>query len=289
MTDKPRIGFIGLGIMGLAMAKNAARAGYQVVAFNRSEAGRNVAREAGIAVLPAAADVGMSSDAIITMVTGPAAIRELAAAPKGFLNASGAGKTWIQMSTIDEASTLDFAAQAGKKGFEFLDCPVTGSKKQVEEAQLILLAGGEAALVEKWRPFLMSIGKAVVHAGEVGKGTALKLCMNLIVAEMTTALCESVALARSQGLSPERIFDVISESPALNCGYFQIKKSALLRNDFSPAFSLDNMLKDVRFMDDAAGGRGLSLPVIKAVRSLMERAAADGLGKEDLSSIAKSL
>ncbi len=286
---KPAAGFIGLGIMGLAMAKNAKKAGFPVATYNRSEGRRGEAKAAGLPVFLSPREVAEKSRAVIVIVTDAAAVRSVLTGPDGVLAAKVKGKTLIQMSTIDEASTLEFAEEAGKKGMKFLDCPVTGSKKQVEEAQLILLAGGEKKRIQEWRPLLLSLGKAIVHAGGVGKGTVLKLCMNLIVAQMTTALCESVALARAQNLDPRRIFEVIAESPALNCGYFKIKEKAVLEENFSPAFSLDNMLKDVRFMDQAAKRSRLPLPVTQAVRYLMEAAVTDGHGPEDLTSIAHVL
>ena len=116
---------------------------------------------------------------------------------------------------------------------------MAGSKVQATQGQLILLAGGETPVLEENRELLLSVGKTIVHAGGVGKakGPALKLCMNLIVAQMTTALCESVALARVQNIDPIKIFDVIRNIPDFNCGYFQIKEKALLEENFAPAFS----------------------------------------------------
>jgi 3-hydroxyisobutyrate dehydrogenase-like beta-hydroxyacid dehydrogenase len=116
-------------------------------------------------------------------------------------------------------------------------------------------------------------------------GTTLKLCMNLIVAQMTTALAESVALAEAAGLEPARIFDVVRQSTALDCGYFRIKEEALLKKDFQPAFSLDNLLKDVRFITKEASKRQLSLPVTNGALALLEESHQEGLGEKDVSAI----
>ncbi|MBV9079886.1 MAG: NAD(P)-dependent oxidoreductase [Elusimicrobia bacterium] len=288
MNSTPRIGILGLGIMGSAMARNAARK-FSVTVHNRSAGPMDVARRDGLATADSPAALAAASDIVAIIVTDPAAVRAMLLGSRGALAENGAGKILVQMSTIDEPSTMEFAREAERRGWKFLDCPVTGSKKQVTDAQLILLAGGDSDVLERCRPFLESVGKAIVHAGGVGKGTALKLCMNLIVAQMTTALCESVTLAQLQGLDPKKIFDVIGHSPALNCGYFAIKQKALLESDFSPAFSLDNMLKDVRFMTDAARRRQAPLPVTEAVRALMEAAAADGFGPDDLAGLVRAL
>ena len=103
------------------------------------------------------------------------------------------------MSTLDIDSVLTFSKKAAAKDWKFVDCPVTGSKKQVEAAELILLAGAEDKDLQKMRPLLSRLGKTIVHAGPVGAGTALKLCMNLIVAQMTTGLAEAVALGEATG------------------------------------------------------------------------------------------
>jgi 3-hydroxyisobutyrate dehydrogenase-like beta-hydroxyacid dehydrogenase len=288
-SNKRKVGVAGLGIMGMAMALNARKAGFDVVVTNRSNNKRKEAADAGLRVVSTPRELADACNVIIVMVTDSDAVSAVLTGESGLFSTSVEGKTLIQMSTIDEASTLMFAKLASQNQMKFLDCPVTGSKAQVTQAQLILLAGGDKSVLDENRDLLMSMGKTIVHAGDIGKGTALKLCMNLIVAQMTTALCESVALARAQGLDPRNVFEVIRNSPAINCGYFQIKEKALLEENFAPAFSLANMLKDVRFIDAAAQQRKLALPVTKAVRVFMEDALSQQLGDEDLISVVKIL
>ncbi len=288
MSDLPAVGFIGLGIMGFPMARHLSGAGYPVTVWNRNAAKADGAKSFGASVAKTPRVAVSGARFIITMVTGPDAIRQVMGGPDGFLSSDEKDDVWIQMSTIDIASTNEFAAAAKKKGWGFLDCPVTGSKKQVEAAQLILLAGGDAGVLDEARPLLLKMGKTVVHAGGVGAGAALKLCMNLIVAQMTTALVESASLAQATGVDPSKIFDVLKNSPALDNGYYRIKEEAVLKQNFSPAFSLANMLKDVRFMTKEAGRRGLKLPVTESVQSVMEDALAQGLGDQDLTVILKA-
>ena len=224
------------------------------------------------------------------MVTGPKDVASVLNGETGVLAASNRdGKIVIQMSTIDEESTVEFSELVQTRGMRFVDCPVAGSLKQVQSAELILLAGADEKVLKMVEPILKSMGKAIIHAGEIGKGSALKLCMNLIVAQMTTAICESVALAKVQSINPQLIFDVIKESPAINCGYFRIKENNLLNETYAPAFSLSNMLKDIKIIDHTAKMKRLPLPVNQAVRFLMENAKTEGYGDEDLSSIAKLL
>lgn len=289
MSTLPRVGFIGLGIMGSAMARNLHDAGYPVAVYNRDRTKTMPFTELGCDAVSIPRDLAGRTDIVITMVTDPAALEAVLEGPSGWFAGPAAGQTLINMSTVSVECTKRLAARCLEAGVKFLDAPVTGSKVQVEAAQLIILAGGDRAEVERLKPVLLKMGKAVVYAGEAGKGTALKLCMNLIVAQMTTAIAESTVLAKTLEISPSLIFDVIHESPALDCGYFRIKEKALLNADFSPAFSLRNMLKDVRFMLDEAGKRNLQLPVTEGVRALMEKAARQGNGDRDLSVIAESL
>ncbi len=279
------VGFIGLGIMGLPMAGHLARAGYPVTVYNRTPSKSEGALLFGARVARNPRDLASECRYLITMVTDGNAIRGIMEGPEGILSTEKRDLTWIQMSTIDLPSTHEFADAAEKKGWSFLDCPVTGSKKQVEESELILLAGGKPKVLEDCRALLLRLGKTVVHAGDVGAGTALKLCVNLVLAQMTTAMAEAAALATAEGIDPAKVFEVIKQSPALDCGYFRIKEESVLNWNFPPAFSLANMLKDVRFMTAEAGRRGQSLPVTSAVQAVMERSLAEGHGPEDLMSI----
>ena len=282
-------GVIGLGIMGSAMARNLRRAGFKVNIYNRTRAKVEELTREGLFPFSTPAELSQASDVILTMVSDPVALRAVAHGPNGIFSEPGGGKTLIQLGTMDVETTLKLAEDAERAGYRFLDSPVTGSKKQVEAAELILEIGGEAALIEEMKPVLLAIGRHIVHAGKIGAGTSLKLCMNLIVAQMTTGLCEAVALARSQGIDPGHIFEVLAQSPALNCIYYTIKKTPLISRNYPPAFSLANMLKDVRFMNEEAQKKGLRLPVNSAVQSLLEAALKQGYADRDLSVIAEVL
>jgi 3-hydroxyisobutyrate dehydrogenase len=281
----PSIGVIGLGIMGLPMARHLCDAGYQVSVYNRTQAKVEEAKKFGAYAATSPRHLGERMDIVITMLTNPAAIRVVIEGPEGLLAHPKKALVWLQMSTLDITSTLGFARQAQEHGVIFVDCPVTGSKKQMEAAELILLAGASPEALQYVRPVLSRLGKTIIHAGKIGDGTALKLCMNLIVAQMTTALAEAVTLADTAGIDPALIFQVLRDSPALNCGYYAIKETAMLKPDFSPAFSLDNLAKDVGFMIQEAKARGAKLPVTEAVQALLQKAQAQGLGPQDLSSI----
>jgi 3-hydroxyisobutyrate dehydrogenase-like beta-hydroxyacid dehydrogenase len=283
------VGVIGTGIMGLPMARHLAEAGYPLKVYNRTRAKAASAKAFGAQIVGSPREAATDVSVLITMVTDPQAIEKVMQGRDGFLSSPSLGVTWIQMSTLDIESVLSFSKKTTAKGWHFVDCPVTGSKKQVEEAELILLAGAEDKDLSKIRPLLSRLGKTIVHAGPVGAGTALKLCMNLIVAQMTTGLAEAVALGEATGVRPEHILEVLRKSPALDCGYFRIKGQAILNKDFSPAFSLANMLKDVRFISQAASKHGTKLPVNQAVCQLLERSSREGYSEQDLMAVCRVL
>ena len=275
--------------MGRAMASNLLKAGFQVSVYNRTRQRTAEFADLGceIAVTPRA--LAKRADTVITMVSDNAAMDAVMEGPEGVLSAFAGGNTLINMSTLSPDYTSALARKCYTAGVGFLDCPVSGSKGAAEKGELVILAGGEKPLVEKFTPVLKAMGKAVVYAGAAPAGTALKLCVNLVIAQLTTALAESAALAEAQGIAPALIFEAIDQNPAMNCGYFSLKKNNILNKDFTPAFPLKHMLKDARFMLVEAARRKLQLPVTAAVETLLAKSYNSGYGEKDLSVILANL
>jgi len=275
--------------MGRAMAMSLVKAGFQVSVYNRTRERTIEFADLGCEVAATPRALAKMADTVITMVSDPAAMEAVIEGPEGVASAFSGGNTLINMSTLSPDYTAALAKKCFLAGVNFLDCPVSGSKGAAEGGQLVILAGGDKAILEKFTPVLKAMGRAVVYAGPVPSGTALKLCINLIVAQLTTALAESAALAQAQGLAPELIFETLAHNPALNCGYFDLKKNNILKRDFSPAFPLKHMLKDARFMLAEAKKKQLSLPVTTAVEKLMEKSYNSGYGDKDLSVVLRNL
>ena len=289
MSVPPRIGFIGLGIMGRAMALNLHRAGFQVSVYNRTRSRTTEFADLGCQVASTPRALAKMCDTIITMVSDPAAIDEVLEGPEGAASAFQGGNALINMSTLSPDYTAALAKKCYAAGVVFLDCPVSGSKAAAEKGQLVILAGAEKAALERFAPVLKTMGKEIVYAGLPPAGTALKLCVNLIVAQLTTALAESAALAQAQGIDPALIFETLAHNPAMNCGYFSLKKDNILKRDFPPAFPLRHMLKDARFMLAEAAKKRLELPVTAAVERLMTKSYNSGYGDKDLSVVLDTL
>lgn len=289
MSIPPRIGFIGLGIMGRAMALNLHKAGFQVSVYNRTRERTTEFADLGCQVAATPRALAKMCDTVITMVSDPAAMDAVIEGPEGAASAFAGGNSLINMSTLSPAYTVALAKKCYTAGVAFLDCPVSGSKGAAEAAQLVILAAGDKAVVEKFSPVLRAMGREVVYAGPPPAGSALKLCMNLIVAQLTTALAEAAALAQAQGLDPALIFETLGHSPVLNCGFFDLKKENILKKDFAPAFPLKHMLKDARFMLDVAAEKQLELPVTAAVERLMAKSYNSGYGDKDLTVVLANL
>ncbi|HAN03732.1 MAG TPA: NAD(P)-dependent oxidoreductase [Elusimicrobia bacterium] len=289
MSIPPRIGFIGLGIMGRAMALNLHRAGFQVSVYNRTRSRTTEFADLGCQVASTPRALAKMCDTLITMVSDQAAMDGVMEGPEGAASAFQGGNALINMSTLSP----DYTAGLGKKcyaaGVVFLDCPVSGSKAAAEKGQLVILAGAEKDALERYAPVLRAMGKEIVHAGLPPAGTALKLCVNLIVAQLTTALAESAALAQAQGIDPALIFETLAHNPAMNCGYFSLKRENILKKEFPPAFPLKHMLKDARFMLAEAAKKRLELPVTAAVERLMTKSYNSGYGDKDLSVVLDTL
>ncbi len=275
--------------MGRAMAMNLVKAGFQVSVYNRTRQRTTEFADAGCQVAATPRALAKMSDTVITMVTGPEAMEAVLEGPEGLVSAFAGGNTLINMSTLPPEYTAALEKKCFMSGVNFLDCPVSGSKTAAEAGQLVILAGGRKETAERFSPVLKAMGRAVVYAGPSPAGTSLKLCVNLILAQLTTALAESAALARAQDLAPELIFEALALNPALNCGYFELKKENILKNDFPPAFPLKHMLKDVRFMLAEAEKRKIPLPVTEAVEGLMAKSYNSGYGEKDLTVVLRNL
>ena len=289
MSIPPRIGFIGLGIMGRAMAMNLVKSGFRVSVYNRTRQRTIEFADAGCEVAATPRALAKMSDTVITMVSDPAAMEAVIEGPEGVASAFAGGNTLINMSTLSPDYTAALAKKCFMAGVNFLDCPVSGSKGAAESGQLVILAGGEKSAVEKLSPVLKAMSREVIYAGPAPAGTALKLCVNLIVAQLTTGLAEAAALAEAQGIAPDLIFETLSANPSLKCGYFEVKKEKILKKQFPADFPLKHMLKDARFMLAEAAKKKLSLPVTAAVVSLMEKSYNSGYGDKDLSAVLSNL
>ncbi|HMK30423.1 MAG TPA: NAD(P)-dependent oxidoreductase [Terriglobales bacterium] len=271
-----RLAFLGLGIMGQAMATNLVKAGNEVSVWNRTP-GKTVegAREAG-----SPADAAQGADVIWMCVADTDAVEQVLFGADGVESVLTPGMVVVDSSTISPNATKAFADRVRSKGAEYLDAPITGSKIGAQNAQLIFMVGGDPAVIERVRPLFEAMGKTVLHMGDNGKGQAAKIGMNLMIALIYEGFAEALTLTTKLGVEPEAFLKLI-QSSMVRSGVVDYKAPFVLKRDFSPNFPLRLMHKDIHLMLDAAHEVRVKLPALETVDEIYEVASEEGYSDMD--------
>lgn len=281
---KQRIGFIGLGIMGQAMAANILKHGYPLTVYNRTAEKTKALAKAGAGVAASPAGVAGASDVIILMLTGPQAVADVLQGPTGLLAADCQGKTLINMSTVPPSCNRAWAEELAGHGMTLIDAPVSGSRAPAEQGTLVILAGGPEDAVHANEALLLSMGNKVIHCGEVSHGSSLKLAINLLLATMMEGFAEATHLAERSGLDTQALIDAVGAGP-LSCGLFQLKADMLKTGTYPPQFPFKHMAKDMQFVLAAARESGTHLPLGNELGKLFSPAADDALLELDFAAV----
>ena len=266
-----RIAFLGLGIMGRPMASRLVAAGHEVVVWNRTA--RQHVEGATTAVSPAAA--ARDAEVVWSCVADTSAVERVMFAEDGASQSFHEGMIVVDSSTISPSATLRFAERVNAVGVHWVDAPVTGSKIGAENGQLIFIVGGAAEPVAYLDPLFKSMGKLVIHMGEVGKGQAAKLSMNLMIALIYEGFSEAFTLARKQGVDPHKMIELIQAS-MVRSGVIDYKAPFVLRHDYSPNFPLRLMHKDIHLMLETAKENRVKLPALETVDEIYELSSEEG-------------
>lgn len=275
-----KIGFIGLGSMGLPMAKNLEKAGFTLSVYNRTAAKAN-SFQGTSKVCSSVSELVNSSDIIITMLTNDAAVTEVY---DQIISADITGKLFIDMSTVSQQLSVNTANALKAKGAAFIDAPVAGSTKPAADGTLIIMAGGEQKDVERAMPYLEKMGRLVKHLGPNGNGLAAKLAVNYFLAITLQGLGETLLFAEQLGLSRSNFMDILNET-AVGSGVTKLKTPSLINNTYPPAFALHLMLKDILLAQSA----GAAFPLGNTAVETYKAAQQQGLGKEDVMAIIRCL
>jgi 3-hydroxyisobutyrate dehydrogenase len=288
-----RIGFIGLGNMGLPMARNLLAAGHEIRAFDTAVDAVERAVAAGAA---AAADLGAAiagADIVITMLPAGQQVRGLYLGADGIIDRARPGTLLIDCSTIDVETARAVHAAAAKAGFDTLDAPVSGGVAGAEAATLTFMVGGSEKAFAAARPVLEKMGKAVIHAGGPGNGQAAKICNNLMLGISMIGVCEAFVLAERLGLPAQTLFDISSKSSG-QCwsmtSYCPVPgpvPTSPANRDYRPGFAAAMMLKDLRLAEAAAESAGATIALGHRAAELYHNYVAGGHGNLDFSSIIK--
>ncbi len=276
MSNQTKVGVAGLGIIGSRVAGNLRTKGFDVRVYNRTPK-----VEPGFT--PSLTDLARESDVIQIFVRDVKALKKVVAA---MAPALGAGKTVINSATVSLAATKEVARQVRKTGADFLDAPFTGSRDAAANAQLVYYAGGAPEVLERVRPVLEASGKEVLPTGDIGSATVLKIATNMVSAVTVQALAEALGVVRAGGV-PLEMFRQAIELNANCSGLVRMKLPVMIARDFTPHFSLKNMLKDARYALALAGQGNMEVPVLTVAAACMAGLEAAGRGDEDYSVLAE--
>jgi 3-hydroxyisobutyrate dehydrogenase len=276
-----KIGWIGLGKMGIPMSQQLVKAGYQVSVYNRSKGKEDVLTSIGATTAATPALLAGQTDMIFVMVTDDNAINEIFNADGGLLSAGASGKVIVNMSTVSPAISRQMAALCEQQGNHYLDAPVSGSVKQAEEGTLVIMVGGNESIFERVRPVLEKIGRLAVRVGDSGAGNVAKLAINTLLGIHAQGLAEAVVFAEQNGIETADLLMLINNS-ALGSPFIKIKGEAINNDNYDAAFALKHIAKDLRLAKDI----GLSTPLGDAAFETFQQAEA-ALGNEDIIAVIK--
>jgi 3-hydroxyisobutyrate dehydrogenase len=282
MAGKETVAVLGAGgMMGLPMARNMARAGLEVRAWNRSPEKAEPLAEDGVEVLGSPAEAVDGAGLIVSMVSDADAVIEAMEGERGALAAAGESAVWIQMSTIGEQGTQRCLELASERRLQFVDAPVLGTREPAEQGKLVVLASGPDDLRDRVMPVFDAVGQRTMWVGAAGKGTLLKLATNSWVLTVVEGAAETIALTEGLGLDPKLLLEAVKGGP-LDLPYLQMKGQAIIDRDFTPSFQLKLAAKDAGLMEEAATRRHLDLPLVATIHQRLEHGVPEH-GDEDVS------
>jgi 3-hydroxyisobutyrate dehydrogenase len=290
-----KIGFIGLGKMGLPMAVNLIRAGHSVRGFDVSPAALEGFAEIGGVPAGSIGEAAADVEIVITMLPAGPHVRDVLTQADGVFDRAAPGALLIDSSTIDVRTSREMAEAASARGFSMLDAPVSGGTTGATAGTLTFMVGGDPATFARARPFIASMGKIVVHAGASGAGQAAKVCNNLILGITMAGVSEAFALADKLGLDHQALFDIASTSSgqcwALTnyCPVPGPVPTSPANRDYAPGFAVDLMLKDLTLATDAETDTGAASVLGAAARDVYATLSEQGLGGQDFSVVARAL
>lgn len=259
------------GMMGRPMARNIARAGIDVRAWNRSREKAQPLAGDGATVCDTPAQAADGATVLLTMLADVDAVLDVTGAA---LADGAAPAVWLQTSTLGIDGTRRCAELASARGLAFVDAPVLGTLQPAESGELVVLASGPEEARARVQPILDAVGKRTVWLGEAGAGSRLKLATNAWILSIVEGVAETLALAEGMGVQPAAVLDALSGGP-LDLPYLQLKGTAIARRDFAPSFKLALAAKDAGLVVDAARASGLDLPLMETIRTRMAEGARE--------------
>ena len=284
MTDKLKVGYIGLGIMGKSMARNILKAGFPLVVHNRSrEAVAELMAEGAVEAF-SPQEVAAQVEVVFTNLPDSADVERVALGPQGVIQGAAEGLIFVDNSTIKPATARYIAAELGQKGVLCLDAPVSGGDIGAQKGTLAIMVGGPAAALERVRPILEAVGKTITHVGDSGAGQIAKAANQVMVAAQMVAMGELLILAKKAGADPQKVVAAI-QGGAAQCWTLDIKPQRLFAGNRQPGFKAYMQAKDLGIVMDTAREYGISMPSAAVNTQLFAAMLQMGMAELDNSAI----
>jgi 3-hydroxyisobutyrate dehydrogenase-like beta-hydroxyacid dehydrogenase len=290
-SEKPRLGFIGMGGMGSRMAARLLAAGYDITIYNRNRERTRLLEKQGATVAAEPGELAAHVDIVLSSLADDVAVESVMLGPDGTLARARPGALFIEMSTVSPSLSRRMHDLAREKGVFVLDAPVSGTTTVAEQGQLVIFVGGDKTAYERCLPVLQVLSRAAHYMGPAGSGATMKLCANTLLGLGIQALAEAVAFGLKAGLQRERLVEVLGATAVVSPSQ-KSKLENVLNEAYPPAFPLRLMFKDYRLILDTAMGLPTAMPATAAAAqvSAAEFARQSAAGRdEDFSSVVRTM
>ena len=286
-AGKPRVAFLGTGLMGRPMAERLLDAGYSLVVYNRTGEKAQALESSGAQIVQSPLEAIRQAECVVLMLSDGPAIREVMF-PEAVLSELSA-RTVIQMGTIGPSESREFEREVNAAGGDYLEAPVLGSIPQAEQARLIVMVGASGEQFDQWSQLFRCFGPDPLLIGPVGKAAALKLALNQLIASLTVSFALSLGIVKQEGLSVDQFMEILRGS-ALYAATFEKKLPQMVSGDYeNPNFPTRHLLKDVELILDTAEGMGLDASGLTGIRTVLEKTIARGWGEADYSALFETI
>ena len=283
-----KIGFIGLGIMGMPMARNLLRAGFDVVAYNRTDSKAEALSKEGAEKVDSPRELAEKCPVVITIVSNTPDVEQVVLGERGVIEGIRPDSVIIDMSTISPQATQDIAAKIKEKGSHMLDAPVSGGEQGAINGTLSIMVGGDVEIFRRCQSVLEAMGKNIVHVGANGMGQTVKLMNQILVAGNLNAVAEALVFGQKAGVNLEKAINAI-KGGAAGSWQFENLGPRIIERDFRPGFMVDLMQKDLSLIMRAAAATKTPLPVTGFVNQMYYTLQFSGEGKSGTQALVKAL
>lgn len=270
-----KVGFIGIGVMGLSMAGHLMDAGHDLCVYNRTAKKCEPLTARGARLMDGPGDVAFESDVVFSIIGFPKDVEETYLGPGGVIERARPGTLLVDMTTSSPALAKRIYDAAKARGLGVCDAPVTGGDRGAREAALSIMVGGDDADVERAMPLLRLMGKKIVHFGPPGSGQVAKLANQVVIAGTMLGVCEGLSFAEKAGLDPRKFLECVEAGSA---GSWSLSNYGprILDGDFAPGFFVKHFIKDMKLAVESSGEVGMNLEGLRVALSQYEKLAERG-------------